>query len=104
MISTRLGLPGLGHVTSLLLAVAFAGLFLWLLRRVWRGELDWIDGAAWTAAGLLLTASAMLPWYVDWLLPLAALASDRRLWRTAVVMTGVVLGIQMLGYIPHGVL
>jgi Glycosyltransferase family 87 len=103
LLSTRLGLPQVGHVTGVLLAVAFVVCFAWLIRRVWRGELDWIDGAAWAAVALLVTASAMLPWYVDWLLPLAALASDRRLGRTAVLLTGVVLGIEMLGYIPHGV-
>ena len=80
----------------------FIGASCWLLRRVWRGELDWIAGAAWTAAALLITASSLLPWYVAWLMPLAALGSDRRLWRTAVVITGVVQGIQLLGYIPHG--
>jgi hypothetical protein len=51
---------------------------------------------------LLITASSLLPWYVAWLLPLAALASDRRLWRVAIVMTGVILAIQLIGYIPHG--
>ena len=96
-------MPTLGHVTGLVLAVTFVGVFAWLVRRVWRGQIDWIDGAGWTALALLLTASAMLPWYVAWLLPLAALATDRRLWRMAIMMTGVVLGIQMLGYIPHGV-
>jgi hypothetical protein len=35
-------------------------------------------------------------------MPLAALGGDRRLWRTAIVMTGVIQGIQLLGYIPHG--
>jgi hypothetical protein len=70
---------------------------------VWDGRLDWIDGAGWAAAILLLTASALLPWYVAWLIPLAALASDRRLWRVSLAMTGVVLAIQMLGYIPHTV-
>jgi alpha-1,6-mannosyltransferase len=100
-ISTRLALGDLGRITGYCLAAAFAIAFVWLLRRVWRGELDWIDGAGWATAVLLVTASAMLPWYVAWLIPLAALASDRRLWRTAIVMTGVVQGIQMLGYIPH---
>jgi hypothetical protein len=70
---------------------------------VWDGRLDWIDGAGWAAAILLLTASALLPWYVAWLIPLAALASDRRLWRVSLAMTGVVLAIQVLGYIPHTV-
>jgi hypothetical protein len=101
-ITTRLGLGDVGHIMALLLAAVFAVTLLWLLRRVWRGELDWIDGAGWATAVLLVTASALLPWYVAWLIPLAALASDHRLWRTAIVMTGVVQLIQVLGYIPHG--
>jgi alpha-1,6-mannosyltransferase len=101
-ISTRLGLGTVGHAAGLCLGVIFVVVFVWLVRRVWRGEMDWIDGAAWTAVALLITASSMLPWYVAWLMPLAALGSDRRLWRASIVMTGVVLGIQLLGYIPHG--
>jgi hypothetical protein len=101
-ITTRLGLSELGHIVGLFLAGVFAVVLAWLLRRVWRGELDWIDGAGWAAVALLLTASALLPWYVAWLIPLAALASDRRLWLTAIAMTGVVQLIQVLGYIPHG--
>jgi Glycosyltransferase family 87 len=101
-ISTRLGLSELGHITGLALAGLFAVVLVWLLRRVWRGEMDWLDGAGWATAVLLVTASALLPWYVAWLIPLAALGSDRRLWRTAIIMTGVVQAIQVLGYIPHG--
>jgi Glycosyltransferase family 87 len=101
-ITTRLGLGDIGHITALILAAVFAVILAWLLRRVWRRELDWIDGAGWATAVLLVTASALLPWYVAWLIPLAALASDHRLWRTAIVMTGIVQLIQVLGYIPHG--
>jgi Glycosyltransferase family 87 len=101
-ITTRLGLPELGHITGVVLAAVFAVVLLWLLRRVWRGEMDWLDGAGWATVVLLVTASALLPWYVAWLIPLAALASDRRLWRTAIILTGVVQAIQVLGYIPHG--
>jgi alpha-1,6-mannosyltransferase len=100
-ISTRLGLGTVGHAAGLVLGVAFAAVYVWLVRKVWRGEMDWIDAAGWTAVALLITASSMLPWYVAWLMPLAALGSDRRLWRAAIVMTGVVQGIQLLGYIPH---
>ncbi len=102
-IGERLGLGAFSHVVAMVLAAVFVASFCWLLRRVWRGELDWIDGAGWATVVLLLTASSFLPWYVAWLLPLAALATDRRLWRTAIVMTGVVQVIQMLGYIPHSV-
>jgi alpha-1,6-mannosyltransferase len=101
VISTKLGQPAIGHIVGLCLAGVFIATTAWLVRRVWRGELDWIDGAAWSTVVLLLTASALLPWYVAWLLPLAALASDRRLWTVSIVMTGIVQGIQVLGYIPH---
>lgn len=101
-ISTRLGLGTVGHVTGYVLAVAFVAVTVWLVRRVWRGELDWIDAAGWSTLALLLTASSLLPWYVAWLMPFAALARDRRLWRAALIMTGVVQAIQLLGYIPHG--
>jgi hypothetical protein len=102
-ISTRLGMQTLGHATGVALGIVFFALFVWLVLRVWRGQLDWIDGAGWTAVGLVATASALLPWYVAWALPFAALGSDRRLWRTAIVLTGVVQGIELLGYIPHGI-
>ncbi|MGI8865031.1 MAG: polyprenol phosphomannose-dependent alpha 1,6 mannosyltransferase MptB [Solirubrobacteraceae bacterium] len=101
-ISTRLGLGAIGHIAGLCLGVIFAGVFVWLVRKVWRDEMDWIDGAGWTAVALLITAGSMLPWYVAWLMPLAALGSDRRLWRASLVITGVVLGIQMIGFLPHG--
>jgi hypothetical protein len=101
-IGTRLGLGSIGHVTGYVLDVVFAGVFVWLVRRVWRGEIDWINAAAWATVALLLTTSSLLPWYVAWLLPLAALASDRRLLRAALITTGVVQGIQLISYLPHG--
>jgi hypothetical protein len=102
-ISTRLGLPPVGHIVGILLALALVVYCLKLLRRVWRGELDWINGAAWATVAMLATASSLLPWYVAWLLPLAALGTDRRLFKAALVMTGVVQGIELLGYIPHAI-
>ena len=102
LLSTKLGMHTFGHVVGLALGIVFFVLFVWLVLRVWRGQLDWIDGAGWTAIALLVTASALLPWYVAWALPFAALGSQRRLWKTAIVATGVVQGIELLGYIPHG--
>ncbi|HTX31697.1 MAG TPA: polyprenol phosphomannose-dependent alpha 1,6 mannosyltransferase MptB [Solirubrobacteraceae bacterium] len=90
-----------GHIAGILLGVMFAGLCVWLLWRVWHGRTDWIDAGAWTALGLLATASSLLPWYVAWLLPLAALAINPRLWKLAIVTTGVVELIQLIGYLPH---
>jgi hypothetical protein len=50
---------------------------------------------------MLVTASSLLPWYVAWLIPLAALGGDRRLWKAAFIVTGLVQLIQIIGYIPH---
>jgi hypothetical protein len=102
-VGTRLGLGTMGHVTGIILGVVFVGILCALLRRVWQGRMDWIVASGWTAVALLVTASSLLPWYVAWLMPLAALAGERRLWRTAIVLTGVIQGIQLIGYIPHGV-
>jgi hypothetical protein len=101
-ISTRLGLGTIGQITGVVLGVVFVGLLGWLVVRVARDRLDPIDGAGWATVALLLTAGSLLPWYVAWLLPLAALATDRRLWRTSLLISGVVLGIQLVGYVPHG--
>lgn len=90
-ISTRLGLGELGTAAGLALATGFVVTFLWLLRRAWIAELDWITGAGWATAALLISARSLLPWYMIWLVPLvplAALSSDRRLWLTTIVMTG----------------
>jgi hypothetical protein len=104
VISSKLGLPTVGDITGFVLAAAFAVTLGWLLRRVWRGQTDWIDGAAWAMLAMLVASSSLLPWYVAWLLPLAALGRDRRLARTAIIFSGVVQGVLLLGYIPHGFL
>ena len=47
-----------------------------------------LTGAGWATVALLVTLSWVLPWYVLWLLPLAALAGSRRL-RTVALILGV---------------
>ncbi len=44
---------------------------------------DWLSGAGWTTLALLASLGWLMPWYVIWLLPLAAIAADRTLRRTA---------------------
>jgi Glycosyltransferase family 87 len=100
-IGTRLGLGTVSHPVALVLSALFALVLCWLLRQVWRGERDWIAGAGWAAVALLVSAASLLPWYVAWLMPLAALGRDPRLWRASLALTGVVLGLQLLAYIPH---
>jgi hypothetical protein len=101
-ISTRLGLGDIGRATGVILAAVFLVTLVLLLRQVWLGRMDWITGAGWSTVALLVTASSLLPWYVAWLIPLAALGADRRLWLTSLYMTGGVLAIQLIGYFPHG--
>jgi len=94
MIFHLLGFADIGRIPGLLLDLGFVACLVWLLRRVWVGKLDWITGAGWATFALLITAGLLLPWYVGWLIPLAALSSDRRLLITAVLMTG--LGLTTL--------
>jgi hypothetical protein len=100
-ITTLVGLGTVGRITGILLAAGCVAVICSLIRRVWRREVDWIDGAGWATVAMLVTASSLLPWYVAWLMPLAALASDRRLWRMSIVLTGCVQLIELVGYIPH---
>ncbi len=78
----------------LLALVLFLTLFLQLLLWTWRG-FDWVRAAAWTAAGLLLASSWLLPWYLIWLLPLAAISRDRPLQLLALALTAYQLGARI---------
>lgn len=62
--------------------ITVAGLLGW----VFAGA-DWIRAAGWAALGLLVATSWMVPWYIVWLLPLAAVARDRPLAAGAITMT-----------------
>jgi hypothetical protein len=101
-IGTRLGLGTPGSAVTLILGAMFIGAVIWLVWRVWRGQLDWIAGAGWASIALLVSAGSLLPWYVAWLMPLAALGRDGRLWRASLVLTCVIGCFQIVGYIPHG--
>ena len=59
-------------------AVGFGAVALWLLALTWRGA-DPIRMAGWATLALLVASAWLVPWYALWLLPLAALAADRRL-------------------------
>ncbi len=72
-------------VMSGLLAISLLAC-CWL---AWRRR-DAITAAGWASVALLLTLSWVLPWYVLWVLPLAALSRSRAL-RTATVLVGVYL-------------
>ncbi len=55
--------------------------------RAWRRR-EAVSGAGWATVALLVTLSWVLPWYVLWVLPFAALSGSRRL-RVVVLVLGV---------------
>jgi alpha-1,6-mannosyltransferase len=75
-----------------LYGVAFAGVFAWLLWRTWRGA-DPVRAAGWATFAILVASAWLVPWYVLWLLPLAALAGDRRLMAASVALSAWMLVI-----------
>jgi alpha-1,6-mannosyltransferase len=86
-------LLGFGGLTAGIRAVATAGLVgtvVLALRRTWRGG-DWIAAAGWAMFALLVSSAWLLPWYVAWLLPLAAISGDRRLRTAALALTAYVV-------------
>ena len=102
--SSKLSLP---YVTSDLLgvsrdavravfALAFAGVAAWTLWRTWRGA-DPIRMAGWGTFAILLCSAWLVPWYLLWLLPLTALAGDRRLTWATLALSGWVLAIAIPG-------
>jgi hypothetical protein len=48
---------------------------------------DWLTGAGWSTFALIVSLAWLVPWYVIWLLPLAALGTSLRLRRSAVALT-----------------
>jgi alpha-1,6-mannosyltransferase len=72
----------------------FLTLFLELALWTWRGY-DWVRAAGWTAAGLLLASAWLLPWYLVWPLPLAAISRDRALQLLTLTLTAYQLGARI---------
>jgi hypothetical protein len=86
---TDLGLPnllglalGLGGETTMLREILMLVLVLSVIACcvfAWRGGGDFITHAGWASLALLITLAWVLPWYVVWVVPFAALSSSRRL-------------------------
>jgi hypothetical protein len=84
-------LPQSAHLTAdALLVAAIAGLLL----RTRRGA-DWLTSAGWAFVGLLVTTAWLLPWYVAWVVPFAALSADRRLLAAVWALTLAIVVLRM---------
>ncbi|HWH45547.1 MAG TPA: glycosyltransferase 87 family protein [Thermoleophilaceae bacterium] len=73
--------------------VAFAAVALTLMWRTWQRRIDPVTAAAWATAAILVSSAWLVPWYALWLLPLAALVPDRRLWLTSAALSAWMLAI-----------
>jgi hypothetical protein len=83
--------PGLARTAFLAL---YAALVIYLLVWTHRGG-DWLRAAAWATAGLLLATAWLLPWYLLWPLPAAALSRDRLLKLLLLGLTAYQLGARI---------
>ncbi len=72
----------------------YAALVAYLLVWAYRGN-DWLRAAAWATTGLLLATAWLLPWYLLWPLPLAALSRDRPLKLLLLGLTAYQLGARI---------
>ncbi len=72
----------------------YAGLLIHLFFWTWRGG-DWLRAAAWASLGLLMVSAWLLPWYLLWALPLAALSRDRPLQLLVLALTAYQLGARI---------
>jgi hypothetical protein len=73
------GAPALLRIFDLGVVIAI----ILLLRR--RG--DWISRAGWATLALIASLAWLMPWYVIWLAPLAALGTSSRLRRATLALT-----------------
>jgi len=83
--------PTLVRTAALIL---YATLVIYLLAWTYRGA-DWLRATAWATTGLLLATSWLLPWYLLWPLPAAALSRDRPLQLLLLGLTAYQLGARI---------
>ncbi|MFZ0041529.1 MAG: glycosyltransferase family 87 protein [Solirubrobacteraceae bacterium] len=76
---------GVGGTPDLLRA-ATVGVVLVVAYEIYRRK-DWLTAAGWSTLALIVSLAWLVPWYIVWLLPLAALGTSVRLRRVAGAMT-----------------
>lgn len=72
----------------------YAALVAYLIVWTYRGG-DWVRATAWATTGLLLATAWLLPWYLLWPLPAAALSRDRALKLLLLGLTAYQLGARI---------
>ena len=85
LLGLALGSGGETETLRLLLSGVLVLTVLLCCVLAWRRR-DAITASGWVTVALLVTLGWVLPWYVLWVLPLAALSGSRRLRTTALVL------------------
>jgi alpha-1,6-mannosyltransferase len=79
-------LLGQGGGTPTLVRLGSVAVVLIIAVLIWRRG-DWLAGAGWSTLALVCSLAWLVPWYIVWVLPLAALGSSVRLRRATIVFT-----------------
>jgi hypothetical protein len=80
-------LAGVGGGTPGLLKLAELALIPVVIVFLRRRQTDWIAGAGWSTLALICTLAWLMPWYILWVLPLAALGTSVKLRRASLAFT-----------------
>jgi hypothetical protein len=88
------GIPVDNAALRLVTEALLAGALALTLRHAWRTG-RWLVAAGWGTFALLVTTAWLLPWYVIWLLPIAAITGDRRLRVATLVLCAFVIGMRV---------
>jgi len=89
-----LGMHDVSHTVEAVAQVTFVAVVLVLAAGVWRGA-GWVTALGWATLALLLAQAWLMPWYVAWLLPFAALGDSRRLRLAALLFTAFALVVRV---------
>lgn len=88
-IAWGLGLGRLSHTMTVGLQAVTVITVIGLIVAVRKQRIDWITATGWAIVVLLVTSTYLLPWYVVWVLPFAALSDSRSLRIAALALTAV---------------
>lgn len=84
---------GATDAVRLVFTLILAAAVVYLIWRSWKRPETWLANAGWATLGVLLASAWLVPWYLLWLLPFAALGRCRNLQIAAVIFCAYTLVI-----------
>jgi hypothetical protein len=77
---------GQGGGSTTIVRLASVAVVLIIATLIWRRG-NWLTGSGWSTLALVCSLSWLVPWYIVWVLPLAALGTSIRLRRATIAFT-----------------